>query len=166
MGVGLTLPSMSFAGDWATSRQLKLYRSQTGEGGTYEYWKDGKYNSDHYVAVCRILKDVRSNVAVQMDPVLLEILSWSQAFLSYYGHTQPLVITSGYRSPGTNRKTEGAARNSMHLYGKAVDLVMPGISIDYLGKLFRFLRAGGVGVYQTKNFVHVDSGALRAWHGK
>jgi Peptidase M15 len=43
-----------------------------------------------------------------------------------------VYVTSGYRSPGYNRNTDGAARWSRHTYGDAVDFYVEGKSIDSL----------------------------------
>jgi uncharacterized protein YcbK (DUF882 family) len=85
--------------------------------------------------------------------------------LAQYGYKQPLQILSGYRSPQTNENTEGAAKASQHMLGKAIDVRIPGVSAEYLGKLMRWLSRGGVGVYDNRNFVHIDTGRVRTWHG-
>jgi uncharacterized protein YcbK (DUF882 family) len=61
--------------------------------------------------------------------------------------------------------TESVARSSLHVSGKACDFRIPGVSAEYTGKLCRYLQGGGVGVYQDKGFVHVDTGRVRQWRG-
>ena len=64
-----------------------------------------------------------------------------------------VVINSGYRTPAHNRRVGGAS-NSQHLYGKAADIVVRGVSPSRVyreaDKLFN-----GVGKYNT--FTHVDT---------
>ena len=66
---------------------------------------------------------------------------------------KPVIINSGYRTPEHNRKVGGAA-NSQHLYGRAADIVVKGVSPSRVyqeaDKLFN-----GVGKYPT--FTHVDT---------
>lgn len=152
---------------WSLPRALWLQRKT--ERGTEEvrdvYFADGRIVPSGYVNSCRILRDVRAGQAVQMSPVLLDILCGIQGFLLAHGHSIPLVTTSGYRSPATNAATEGAARNSMHLQGRAWDGRMPGVSGDLLARIALYLQGGGVGLYRGKDFLHVDDGRLRFWRG-
>jgi len=129
------------------------------------YFSDGKLIAEGYINTCRILRDVQAGQAVQMSPVLLDILCGIQGFLQAHGQGSPLVTTSGYRSPATNAATEGASRNSMHLHGRAWDGRMPGVSGDLLARIALYLQGGGVGLYQGKGFLHVDDGRLRFWRG-
>jgi hypothetical protein len=46
---------------------------------------------------------------------------------------QPVVITSGYRSPEVNAAV-GGARNSAHLYGRAADIYVPTMSTVELAR--------------------------------
>lgn len=38
---------------------------------------------------------------------------------------QPITILSAYRTPAYNSRIRGAARNSQHLHGRALDLAIP-----------------------------------------
>lgn len=74
----------------------------------------------------------------------------------------PLTINSGYRSPEFNAKVDGAAKNSMHMYGKAADISAKGergkdIALVIMQMISRgTLYNGGVGTYKT--FCHYDIG--------
>ena len=66
---------------------------------------------------------------------------------------KPIIILSGYRCPKHNREV-GGAPTPQHLYGRAADIRVEGMS-----SLELFLEAlrcefGGIGLYP--NFVHVD----------
>lgn len=65
----------------------------------------------------------------------------------------PLIVTSGYRSPGHNAAVGGATW-SRHLYGDAFDLVPVDASLDELGDLCVEVGAAWVEVYDTH--VHCD----------
>jgi uncharacterized protein YcbK (DUF882 family) len=150
-------------------RRLWLKRESTGESGYIAYFNKDGYITENYAKICYLLRDVTGQKAgldkttVLMNPRLLELLYSMQNFLFTYGYQKPLIIKSGYRTKNTNSNIEGAAKNSMHLYGKAADLVVEGINPIYLGKLAALYQKGGVGFYPNKNFVHVDVGTVRYW---
>lgn len=74
------------------------------------------------------------------------------------------IVTSGYRSPSRNRKA-GGARNSMHIYCKAVDVQIEGVSKWNLAKYLRTIPGrGGIGTYCRTKSVHIDIGPKRDWH--
>lgn len=142
-----------------------MYRPKTKELLDIQYLNNGVWAPDAYAKICWMLRDVPANKYVRMDVQLIAILDWTQQYLVQYGYTDPLHILSGFRTFTTNNHTEGAAYNSQHLYGKAVDFKIPGLPASYLGKLMDWLTAGGVGVYVKDGFVHVDTGRFRRWQG-
>ncbi len=74
------------------------------------------------------------------------------------------IITSGYRSPKGNRRA-GGARNSQHIFCKAVDIQVEGVSKWKLAKYLRTVPGrGGVGTYCRTKSVHFDIGSKRDWH--
>ena len=74
-------------------------------------------------------------------------------------YNQPMIITSGYRHL-TYNSTIGGAKNSPHLYGRAVDVKVAGG--DALRLIGAALRHGmrGIGVKQRGDyngrFIHLD----------
>jgi zinc D-Ala-D-Ala carboxypeptidase len=40
-------------------------------------------------------------------------------------HSQPITVTSGYRSPAVNRLAKGSSKTSAHMTGHAVDFICP-----------------------------------------
>ena len=163
-----SMPSVALAAPpteafWSLPRKLNLYRPRTGESVSAVYFRNGRIDVPGYTQICNLLRDVRGKQAVQMNPRLLDLLCAIQAWVAQYGYNKPLHILSGYRSPRTNANTEGAARNSMHMYACAADIVMPGLPVRYLGRLAQHYSAGGVGFYYSSGFVHVDTGRVRTW---
>ena len=148
---------------WAQPRVLRLRRAQNGETFEAAYWRDGQLDLDAYRRLCWLLRDIHVDVVRAIDPTVLDLVCAMQAWVSYYGYRKPFIVNSGYRTRGTNEKLEGAARNSMHLYGRAIDLVMPDLPVSYMGKLAQHYLAGGVGFYPSSGFVHVDTGRIRTW---
>ena len=112
-----------------------------------------------------MLRDVRADVAVQMDLRLLNLLRGIQGWLqAAYGITGPYRVNSGFRSEKTNALTEGAVKDSLHMRGMAVDGSVPGLPVEYIGQLFAAFQGGGVGFYVNRQrFIHSDVGRVRYW---
>ena len=145
------------------TRSINLLRPVNNEAISLNYMHEGEWVPNAYAQICWLLRDVRAQQWAQMDIKLIAILDWTQRYLARYGYTQPLVILSGFRTLKTNNSLENASRNSMHLYGKAVDFAVPGLSSKYLAELMGWLAQGGVGAYATRGFVHIDTGRPRRW---
>ena len=73
---------------------------------------------------------------------------------------KPMVISSGYRSSSYNQVI-GGARNSPHLYGKAVDVLVSGKAAHKLIGLAIQHGFTGIGVSQRgsheSRFLHIDT---------
>ena len=75
----------------------------------------------------------------------------------------------GYRSPSTNamlrRRSEGVARYSQHILGRAMDFFIPGVPLEAVREIGLRLARGGVGFYPESGspFVHMDVGGIRMW---
>lgn len=150
---------------WSQPRSIWLYRPATRETVKATYFADGRIIESEYNRLCVLLRDVRANQAVQMSPVLLDILAGVQGWLSAHGIVTPLHTNSGYRNPQTNGAIEGSARNSLHMQGMAWDGRVPNVSTESLAKFAQYIRGGGVGFYESREFVHIDAGKLRSWRG-
>ena len=153
----------------ATERVLWLRREGYGDEVTAAFCVDGRTLYDPgYKEICWFMRDRAISAAegyVKIDIVEIEALWEVQQVLGTMGVRQPLVITSGYRSPQTNAATEGAARNSMHIYGKAADMYVPTVSTKELFDVCWSREvSGGMGYYDTH--VHLDSGSRRWWVGE
>ena len=59
--------------------------------------------------------------------------------------------------------TSGVAQNSMHIFGKAVDIRVPGYHLHHLYEAALSEMAGGVGYYPSSDFIHIDTGRIRHW---
>ena len=158
---------------WLKPRTLSLVRPQTGERAKVLYWKDGEVIDSAYQELCHVLRDVNGKRAAAIDPKLFETLWGTQAFIERYGITQPLEILSGYRTAESNNRLREqgipAARQSLHLQGKAADIRVPRLSAEVLGGLIKSFRTGGVGFYYRSGpaggWIHTDTGLQRTWKG-
>ena len=80
---------------------------------------------------------------------------------------KPVVIHSGYRTPPYNTKV-GGVEDSQHTYGTAADISIKGVSVADVAAYARSIMPdwGGVGIYKSQGFVHVDVRETRAdWNG-
>ena len=97
---------------------------------------------------------------VFVAPALVELL---QQIRSHF--QAPVTVCSGYRTPGHNRKVDGA-QYSQHQYGTAADITVKGVSPAEVAAYAEALMpdSGGIGIYKT--FTHVDVREKRSrWKG-
>ena len=168
MGILAATPLSALGADfWDQPRRLRLYRPDTHETVDAVYWERGQLNYEGYYQACQLLRDIHQDKAVQMDTTLFDVLCGVQGYYRAYGFDSPLLINSGFRTQKTNNslRSEGAVKNSMHLYGKAADIRMPNVPAHHLGQVGLYFRQGGVGFYESRDFVHLDTGRLRVWRG-
>lgn len=149
---------------WPTSLWMK--REATGEEVFADFrTREGAWLADGHNTLSWFMRDVdarEDSKVLIMSPLLFDNLARLQTGLSIlHGSALPLIITSGYRTERTNQKTEGAARNSMHMVGKAADQKLPPYTPAQIAAAAATINRGGIGVYPS--FVHLDVGAMRAW---
>lgn len=158
---------------WLRPRTLSVTRPASGERASVLYWKDGELIDAAYQRLCHLMRDVNGKKTAPIDPKLLETLWGTQAFIARYGIVQPLEILSGYRTAKSNTALieagVPAARQSLHLDGKAADIRIANLNADVLGGLVRSFRQGGVGFYYRAGagggWIHADTGLQRTWKG-
>ena len=150
---------------WTKDRTLVMRRSQTGEKASIKFFENGRYVPDAYQHFCYLMRDVADRGRmVSMDIGLLNLLYGAQEWARLVGVSDPYyAASSGYRTPAHNARTEGAARNSLHMTGQAGDGRIRGLDPDKFGAMARYYKIGGVGFYDS--FTHVDTGRVRAWRG-
>ena len=146
-------------------RAISLYNVNTGEFlSKFIYWQDGNYLKGALDEISYLLRDHRTDEAIEFDPLVID-----QAFAinRVLGVSQPFEIISAYRSETTNkalrRQSRRVARHSMHIEGRAIDLRLPGVPVKKLQAAALSLQEGGVGFYPRRGFVHIDSGPVRHW---
>jgi uncharacterized protein YcbK (DUF882 family) len=146
------------------SRTLAFRHTHTGERERLTYWRDGDYLTDGLLQLDWLLRDHRTGESMPMDRTLLDLLYRLQQVVGVCGEFE---IISAYRSPKTNRmlrnKSNGVAKRSLHMQGKAIDIRLPGCNLKKLRDAALTLKDGGVGYYPKSNFIHLDTGRFRYW---
>jgi uncharacterized protein YcbK (DUF882 family) len=159
------MPALAKAAQPAPAeRTLSLYNTHTGESLRSVFWAEGQFIPDALKDINKLLRDHRNDKIAEMDPKLIVLLN---DVSDKFGDNQVLHIISGYRSPESNAKlaaaSNGVARHSMHMEGKAIDIRLPGQNLAQLHKAAMSMKAGGVGYYPDSQFVHMDTGRVRYW---
>jgi uncharacterized protein YcbK (DUF882 family) len=148
----------------AAPRGLALHSLHTGESLDTVYWADGRYLREALAGIDCVLRDHRTDEIHPIDRRLLDLLATLRDALQT---REPFQVISGYRSAATNAwlaaTTGGVSRRSLHVEGMAIDIRVPGRSIEALREAALALAGGGVGFYRASGFVHVDVGRVRAW---
>jgi uncharacterized protein YcbK (DUF882 family) len=158
------VPPLTSARAQSPERRLALYSTHTGESVDVVYRVGADYVAESLAEIDRVLRDHRNNEVLAIDPSLLDLL---HELGTRVNAATPFHVVSGYRSPATNRllaaHSEGVAKHSLHMDGKAIDIRVPGRDLSTLHRAAVALRLGGVGYYSRADFVHVDVGRVRYW---
>jgi uncharacterized protein YcbK (DUF882 family) len=148
------------------TRTITMHHIHTGEDITITYKRDGRYDDAALKKLDWFLRDWRRGEATNMDPRLIDLV-WEVQREA--GSKDPIQVVCGYRSPQTNamlrRRSEGVARYSQHILGRAMDFYIPGVSLEQVREIGLRLARGGVGFYPESGspFVHMDVGGIRMW---
>jgi uncharacterized protein YcbK (DUF882 family) len=151
---------------FAQTKSLKIYYTHTREREKIVFKKNGRYDKAGLRKLNRLLRDWRNNKVIAFDPKLFDLV-WEVYRRS--GAKNYIHVVSSYRSPESNellRRTRGGqAKNSQHLYGKAMDFYIPGVKSSKLRAIAMKLQGGGVGYYPRSSspYVHLDVASVRAW---
>lgn len=145
-------------------RQLSFYHTHTQRNLQVTYAVDGVYVDSALAEINTFLADFRNGEQLVIDPALLDLIYDVRESL---GGSGAYEVISAYRSPATNEmlrsKSSGVAKNSQHLLGSAIDVRLRGVSTVALRDAAISLQRGGVGYYQSSDFVHIDTGRVRRW---
>ena len=151
----------------AGRRSLELKNLNTGEVLKVTFDREAGPDAATLAKLQHLLRDYRVNEEHTIDPALYGLLS---DLAEATGHEARYELISGYRSPRTNAKlhSEGheVAEHSQHMEGRAMDVRLIGCELTVLRDAALKAARGGVGFYPSSNFVHVDTGRVRAWNGR
>lgn len=143
-------------------RRIRLRNARTGEALDTAYWADGAYIGEALTEISFFMRDWRQNEVRQYHPANIDILAATQAMLDT---TEPYLVICHFCAPQSTRALQGAASESYHMKAMAADLRLQSRDIRQITSAALVSRGGGVGTYGRSNFVHVDSGPVRAWRG-
>jgi len=164
LGSRLILPNEASAQPIRSGR-LRLFNRNTHERISVKY----RTQSGHYDQ--RALEDInyvlRCPDSDQVREIDVQLLNYLNRILSLVGPGKEVHVFSAYRSPNYNdwlvRTGKGAAPNSLHTTGQALDISIPGVQLTQLWRVATKLRQGGVGNYRRRGFIHIDTGPVRYW---
>jgi len=143
---------------------LSFYHTHTKDRLTVTYALGKEYETQALEAISDFLKDFRNGAKATIDPELLDILFDLREQLASSGTYE---VISAYRSVMTNEmlrtQSNGVARHSQHVVGKAIDVRLDDVDTKLLRDTAIQMQGGGVGYYQVSNFVHIDTGRVRRW---
>jgi uncharacterized protein YcbK (DUF882 family) len=124
---------------------------------------DGTYEDAALLAIDQTLRCHGDNEKFPISLKLVELIDHIQ---DHFGADRVYVV-SGYRSAEYNERIRHTnarvAHNSLHIQGMAMDVRLPDVNKAELAKYARSLRSGGVGLYASSSFVHVDVGPVKNW---
>jgi uncharacterized protein YcbK (DUF882 family) len=132
-------------------------RNVMGESLTLRYY--GYLSSSEHAAFGNLARDRRQNISYKMDGALIDIL---QGIVKESGQGGTFTLLSGFRTRATNAVLPGAADNSFHLSGQALDIYRDDMTVAQLGASATE-HSGGLGLYGDNGFVHIDTGPFRRW---
>lgn len=131
----------------------------------YSWAKDGEKNLSPSFKV-REFRCSDNTDPIFIDSELVEIL---QKIRNHFG--KPVNITSGFRTASKNATIKNAAKYSQHLYGKAADIWISGVTVEQIAAYAETLlpNRGGIGRYPTEGhadrthgWVHIDTRAVKS----
>lgn len=130
-------------------------------------WLKFRGRMDQKLSKSFSIEEFNSKDGAEMPPDVLENIKKLAKNLQVIRDEigKPIKINSAYRSPAHN-KAVGGVKNSMHVKGKAADIVVTGVTPTQLAAvIFKLIEQkkisqGGVGIYP--NFVHYDIRGTKA----
>ena len=135
-------------------------------GWTHEWLALGPGKQPSQPMLDRFLRDHYTNSPGAMEPRLPDILV---AAANHFDR-ETVIVVSGFRHPKYNlllrKKGHQVARDSHHTHGNAVDFKLPGVATKDLHAWAKQRKIGGVGLYATSGFIHMDTGPVRYWEGE
>jgi uncharacterized protein YcbK (DUF882 family) len=159
VALAAALPRFFLAGDGT----LALVNAHHGDRATVRYrHDDGTYDA---AALARVRHVLRSGDGAE-GPIALRLVELlGHVYVATGRH--PLVVQSGYRSPGYNEALRAsgarAAGGSLHTEGLAADVAFPARDLRPLWMKIRALDCCGAGYYRAEGFLHLDVGQPRFW---
>lgn len=137
-----TLPAARFTSDGRFVLRLSSLNGMGSVELTPER-QDGGFDDAARAEVARVLGDRRTGAHAPIDRRLIEVIFQ----IARHFEVGQVNVVSGFRRE---------SRGSNHSLGRAVDIVLPGVSDADVAAFARTIGFLGVGVYPVSGFVHVD----------
>jgi uncharacterized protein YcbK (DUF882 family) len=151
------------------SSYLDVTNAHTGERVALRFMQGGRVNRRAVRRLDWVFRDWRANEDPDIDPRLYWGLNAISDQARQHGASGRITLLSGFRTPATTRHLQGqgtgVASNSYHMKRRAADIRVEGLDVEQVAAMAEWLQIGGVGRYPGSNFVHVDTGPIRTWHG-
>ena len=155
----LSTPALATQRTAPALRRLTLRHAATGARFNGVYHDGRTVDAKALADISAVLADSRSGTVHAYDPTVIDILWEAGQRARWRGE---FLVVSGFRTPETNALVCGAG-NSQHLSARALDVCLPAAQLTGFADAALGMRRGGVGVYASKSFVHLDSGPVRRW---
>lgn len=147
-----------------SQRELSFYHTHTGNKLSIIYHDGESHLTPALHKINQFLGDFRTGEIHDIDTRLLDALYLLQQKTGVEKHFE---VISAYRSPKTNAKlhskSNGVAKRSLHMQGKAIDIRLNGVNTKILRDTAIAMKVGGVGYYHHSDFIHLDTGRVRYW---
>lgn len=96
--------------------------------------------------------DCQGTGCCSTTPIDEKLVDYLQQIRTHFG--KPVYLTA-YRCKNHNACTPNAATNSYHIYGRAADFHIDGVSPEEIAKYAESIGVKGIGLYD--DFVHIDT---------
>jgi uncharacterized protein YcbK (DUF882 family) len=148
------------------NRRIVLVHPPSKERLDVIYWRGGRYDPAAMESIARLARDRSSGQVHAIDPQVIDFL-FDLLSRSGLPSSTEIHVLSGFRSRATNaalvRSGEQAARQSLHMEGKALDVRIPLLPGGAIGEIAKTMQRGGAAFYPADGHTHVDTGAVRTW---
>lgn len=160
----------SCPGDWMYARMgdlaAKVTAALSETTSTPEPTKSGiityslKKDKNLKLATHFTVEEFASNDGADEVKIDTKLVDYLEKIRTHFN--KPVIINSGYRTPAHNAAV-GGVKDSYHVKGMAADIYVQGVKSKDVALYAESLKIGGIGLYEKKNFVHIDtrSGCVR-----
>ncbi len=164
----LSLHALAKSAPMKSPRELSFYHTHTSKNLSVIYHDGESHLKPALQEINQFLSDFRTGDVHPIDVRLLDalyILQQKSAFETRVENS--FEVISAFRSSKTNdllrKKSNGVAKGSLHMQGKAIDIRLKGVNTKTLRDIAMSMKVGGVGYYRNADFIHLDTGRVRFW---
>ena len=145
-------------------RKLSLVRPDTGESLSIIYWIEGEYIRPAIQEISYLCRDVATNTVQAVDPRVIDIAA---ATLNLLDTNEPYTLHRGFVVDRFRVRNGDFAEEQPsdlhHARGEALDISLVSRSVNQISLAAISCKAGGVGRYPIRQYVHIDCGDVRSW---